>query len=113
MSNWYEAVSLAELEEEEPVGVNVEGRQVMVVRVDDTVYALDDICTHEVAPLSEGFIEDGCIECPLHQGMFDLATGAAVKEPCVEPVRAYPVRINDDTVEIDLGGSDLGGGPTN
>jgi anthranilate 1,2-dioxygenase ferredoxin subunit len=105
VTTWHEVVPLADLEDEEPLGVNVDGQDVMVVLVDEQVYALEDLCTHEVAPLSEGYVEDGCIECPLHQGMFDLATGAAVKPPCVEPVRAYPVRVTGAMVEVDLAGT--------
>lgn len=105
MTVWHEVVQLDDLEDEEPFAANVEGQDLMLVRVDGQVFALEDLCTHEVAPLSEGFVEDGCIECPLHQGMFDLATGDAVKAPCVEPVRAYPVRVTEAMVEVDLEGT--------
>jgi anthranilate 1,2-dioxygenase ferredoxin subunit len=59
-------------------------------------------CTHERVPLSEGFVENGCVECPLHQGLFDIRTGQARKAPCVTPVRTYPLRIVDGRVEINV-----------
>lgn len=102
MTTWHEAIALDDLEDEEPTPVQVDGTPIALVRLDDDVYALHDICTHEVAPLSDGFVEDGCIECPLHQGLFDLATGKAVKEPCTVDVRAYPTRIVNGTVEIGI-----------
>ena len=97
---WHEVGSVDEFDEEEPRGVIAGGVAIAVFRQGDEFFALRDLCTHEVAPLSEGFIEDGCVECPLHQGMFDLRTGEAVKEPCIEPVQTYPVRVVGDMVEV-------------
>jgi anthranilate 1,2-dioxygenase ferredoxin component len=97
---WHEVGAVDEFDEEEPRGVIAGGIAIAVFQVGDEFFALRDLCTHEVAPLSEGFIEDGCVECPLHQGMFDLRTGEAVKEPCIEPVQTYPVRVVGDQVEV-------------
>jgi anthranilate 1,2-dioxygenase ferredoxin subunit len=46
---------------------------------------------------------DHCIECPLHQGQFDVRTGEPLCEPVDEPIRVYPVRVVDGTIEIDVG----------
>ncbi|MDO5683439.1 MAG: non-heme iron oxygenase ferredoxin subunit [Propionibacteriaceae bacterium] len=102
MTTWHQVIALDELEDEEPTPVQVGETPIALVRVADDVYALHDICTHEVAPLSDGFVEDGCLECPLHQGLFDLATGKAVKEPCTVDVRTYQTRVVDGTVEIEM-----------
>ena len=69
---------------------------------DGELYALDNICTHQFAVLSEGYVEDGCIECPLHQGRFSLATGAPLAPPVTEPVRVYPVRTEAGKVYVEL-----------
>lgn len=103
MTTWHEVIAFDELEDEEPLPVTVAGEDIALVRVADDVYALRDQCTHEIAPLSDGYVEDGCLECTLHQGMFDLATGKAVKEPCTVDVKTYPVRVVDGTVEIAVG----------
>jgi nitrite reductase/ring-hydroxylating ferredoxin subunit len=97
---WHEIGAVDEFDEEEPRGVIAGGFALAVFRQGDEFFALRDLCSHEVAPLSEGFIEDGCVECPLHQGMFDLRTGDAVKEPCTEPVQTYPVRVVGEMVEV-------------
>lgn len=100
MITWHDVIALDALEDEEPTPVTVAGIPIALVRVDEDVYALHDECTHEIAPLSDGFVEDGCLECTLHQGMFDLATGKAVKEPCTVDVKTYPTRVVDGNVEI-------------
>lgn len=100
---WHRTVPFDELEEEEPLGVKVGDIPVAIVRVGDSVFALHDECTHEVAPLSDGFVEDGCIECPLHQGTFDLTSGEARSAPCTVPVKVYAVRVVEGIVEVSAG----------
>lgn len=101
MSNWLDVGAVADFPQEEPRAVSVAGEPVAVVRLGAAFFAVHDICTHEVARLSEGFVEDGCIECPLHQGLFDLRTGAARKAPCVTAVRVYATRITADRLEVE------------
>jgi anthranilate 1,2-dioxygenase ferredoxin subunit len=48
-------------------------------------------------------VEDGCVECPLHQGLIDIRTGAPKCAPITEPVRTYPIRIVDGQVEVNVG----------
>jgi 3-phenylpropionate/trans-cinnamate dioxygenase ferredoxin subunit len=50
--------------------------------------------------MSEGYLEDGCIECPLHQARFDIRTGAAMCAPATEPLRTYPVKREGDEIFI-------------
>lgn len=100
MSTWHEVGAADDFGEDDPYPVTAGGVAIALFRVGDEMFALRDVCTHEVAPLSEGFIEDGCVECPLHQGLFDLRTGEPRKEPCVESVQTFPVRVVDGQVEI-------------
>jgi naphthalene 1,2-dioxygenase system ferredoxin subunit len=66
------------------------------------VHCTANQCTHGNAFLSEGFLIDGEIECPLHQGRFDVKTGAPTCEPACDPVRVYPVKIEDGRVFVEL-----------
>jgi naphthalene 1,2-dioxygenase system ferredoxin subunit len=68
------------------------------------VYATADVCTHGGAALSQGFLEGYIIECPLHQGRFDIRTGAAVHPPCKRAVRVFPVRLQGDAILVDISG---------
>jgi 3-phenylpropionate/trans-cinnamate dioxygenase ferredoxin component len=75
---------------------------VALIRTEDAVYALVDCCTHEDYPLSEGFVEDGTVECVLHGSRFDLATGHPDVPPAVAPVQTFPVKVDGDDVLVDL-----------
>lgn len=102
MSTWHDVGSPDEFVEDEPHAVVAAGVKIAVFRVGEELFALHDLCTHENVPLSEGFVEDGCVECPLHQGLFDLRNGEARKEPCVEAVQTYPVRLLDGRVQVQV-----------
>ena len=58
---------------------------------DGEIFATDNICTHAYAKLSDGWIERGEIECPLHAGRFDIRTGKATAPPCADDLKTYPV----------------------
>ena len=72
----------------------------------DEYYALDDTCSHEKASLSEGWIEDGVVECPLHAGKFCLKDGTVQSMPATEDVVAHQLIVEgDDLVLIPAPGS--------
>jgi 3-phenylpropionate/trans-cinnamate dioxygenase ferredoxin subunit len=62
------------------------------------VFAIADTCPHEEASLSEGFLEDGAVECPWHSSLFDVRTGELLGPPATEPVETFPVVIEGDAV---------------
>ncbi len=71
---------------------------------DGTFYALDDICSHAHAYLSEGDVDrdDTTVECPRHGSTFRLDTGEPVTLPATQPVRVYPVKVEGDDVLIEI-----------
>lgn len=99
---WHKAIARDAVEPDDVVGVTIEGTPIAIVRLGDAYFATHDICTHAFAHLSDGFVEDGCLECPLHQGRFDVRTGAAQGTPVTTPVKTYPVKIEDDHVYVAL-----------
>jgi 3-phenylpropionate/trans-cinnamate dioxygenase ferredoxin subunit len=91
-----------------PIGqvavVGAEGRTFCLGHTLDGAWgAVDNVCTHDGGTLGEGEIDDHCVECPRHGAKFDLFSGQVKALPAVYPVNAYPVRIVDGVVEIDLG----------
>lgn len=96
------AANLADLTPDEPFAVLVENEQIALYLVDDEVYATHNVCTHQFALLSDGFLEDGCIECPLHQGKFDVKTGAALCAPVTTPLRTYKVEVANGAVMVEI-----------
>ena len=97
-TNWVDALSTAELPADDVKGVVVAGRDIAVYTVGDAVYATDNLCTHGNARLCDGFLEGHEIECPLHQGKFDIRDGRPVCDPVTDAVRSYPVKIEDGRV---------------
>ena len=106
---WIRALALDDLVADEPSAVQVGGRELAFFRVADEVFATDNRCTHGDARLTEGFQMYHCLECPLHQGQFDVRTGLAMCAPVTEPIRTYPVRIDRGDVWVDLSRSASGG----
>jgi nitrite reductase/ring-hydroxylating ferredoxin subunit len=102
MTTWHDVGAVGSVEEGEVVGLAAGGQPIALFLNDGTYHALHDRCTHGDARLSDGYIEDGCIECPLHQGMFDIATGAVRQAPVTEAVRCYKVRVTGDRIEVEI-----------
>lgn len=80
----------------------VKDRVIAVFNIDGNFYAIDDTCTHMKASLSEGYVEAGEVECPLHAGRFDVRTGEPTASPCTQPVRTYPVQVIEDQIHIEI-----------
>jgi naphthalene 1,2-dioxygenase ferredoxin component len=80
----------------------VQGREIALHCVDGVPYATDNLCTHGAARLCEGFLEGFEIECPLHQGRFDVRDGRALCEPAMQPIVVYRVRVDDSRVLLAL-----------
>jgi naphthalene 1,2-dioxygenase ferredoxin component len=100
---WIKAADRSAVSDGEVVGVAVAGHEIALYDIDGEIFATDDICTHAYAKLSDGWLEKGEIECPLHAGRFDIKTGKATAPPCVDDVKTYPVRVEGDEIQIKLG----------
>ena len=100
---WIDAAALDDLWDGAGLAVDAAGRDLALFRLGDEVLALDNLCTHGNARLCDGFVEDGQVECPLHQGRFDLRTGAPTCEPVTDRVRTWPVRIEGGRVFVQVG----------
>lgn len=75
--------------------VEVDGRAPLAVfNIDGRFFVTDDTCTHGDASLCDGEIDDGVVECPYHQGAFEIATGKPAGAPCSIPLRVYPVNVD-------------------
>lgn len=94
-------VPLASLVDRQPIRVRHPPYDIVVVRVGDAVFALEDACNHSSASLSEGFVRADCLVCPAHGFSFALATGELVDPPgrC-DDQRVYPVQIIDGEAHL-------------
>ena len=99
---WIYAAELADLQTRELMPVSTDGHDLALYSVQGQVFATANQCTHGSAWLSEGFLIDGEIECPLHQGRFDVRTGEPTCEPACEALRTYPIKIEDGRIYVEL-----------
>lgn len=98
---WMFVASSDEVQEGIPFAIEIEGYSMVLCRVaGDEYYATDNLCTHGNALLSEGWLEDCVIECPLHAGQFDVRTGKALCAPVEQDLRIYPVEVRRNEVFV-------------
>jgi len=99
---WHPVGSAAQLSKAGRLAVEVNELRIGVFLVDGTLYAINNLCTHGNACLTDGEL-DGClIECPLHAGLFDLRSGKACGAPAVKHAQTYPVTIEDGHVLVQI-----------
>ena len=94
--------SLDELEIGAARRVEIAGEPVCLVRTDQAVHAVDDVCSHADVSLADGEIDGSTIECWLHGSRFDLVSGAPSGPPAVVPVAVYPVTVLDGDVLVEV-----------
>jgi naphthalene 1,2-dioxygenase system ferredoxin subunit len=96
--NWKRVASVSDVPEDGTLQVSLGGEPVCLYNLGGKVFATHDVCTHGQASLADGFLDGEEIECPLHQGKFNVATGKATAAPCTEDLRTYAVKIENGTV---------------
>ena len=98
--------ALSEVPENGALRVELSDIDIAVIRYENDVYAIQDVCSHAEVPLSEGDVEEfhgaPTIECWLHGSCFDLTSGRPTNLPATEPVPVYPVRVDGDDVFVDV-----------
>lgn len=100
MPHWTTVASLAELPPGARRIVDIDDVRVAVFNLGGEFYAIEDLCTHDYAPLDNGKIEGDEIVCPRHGARFCIKTGAVTAPPAYEPVTAFTVRIHEGLVQV-------------
>lgn len=102
LENCHYAAELSDLDDREPYPVDIAGEEIALVLMDEEIFAINNICTHEYACLSDGYIEDDRIVCPLHLAEFEVRTGAVVEEPAETDLQTYTVVVAEGKVYVQL-----------
>jgi nitrite reductase/ring-hydroxylating ferredoxin subunit len=102
MSDWTPVGKRDQVEQDNPFAASVGETAIGIYEVDGELHAVEDICPHAAAHLTQGFA-DGCeIECPLHNAVFDVTSGKHLRgEPCRD-IKTFPVRVVDARIEVQL-----------
>lgn len=102
MSDFVAVANVADISDPGRLLVEVDERLVVILRVGEEYFAIDDVCTHDGGPLSDGEMDDRTIACPRHGAKFDVRTGEAVTMPATQPTVAHKVRIDGDQLLVKL-----------
>ena len=99
---WQRIAAVSQLRDEEAFPAKLGEVPIALYRLDGQVFAIDDVCTHEFALLSQGFIEGRTVECPLHQAKFDISTGKCLAAPATVDLNRYAVRIEAGEIYVSV-----------
>jgi nitrite reductase/ring-hydroxylating ferredoxin subunit/uncharacterized membrane protein len=99
-TEWTDACAESELSDGAPLAVTVVDTPVLLVRDSGQLRAIGDRCTHRGGPLHEGKLSDGCVECPWHGSIFDLADGSVRRGPASRPAPVFEARVVDGRVQV-------------
>jgi naphthalene 1,2-dioxygenase system ferredoxin subunit len=103
MNNWIDVAAEADLFEGAGIAVTPEGQDIAIFKLEDGgVHAINNLCSHGNAKLCDGFVEGHRVECPFHQALFDVRDGTVSCGPATEPVKSWPVKIENGRVFLNL-----------
>ncbi len=98
MPNFIAVAKTADIPPSAIKSFDVNGEQVLIANWQGTLFATQDLCTHDNGTLSDGALVDGEIECPRHGGRFNPQTGAATQMPAMFPIKTFPVKVDGENV---------------
>jgi 3-phenylpropionate/trans-cinnamate dioxygenase ferredoxin subunit len=101
-SEWVKVAELNRCPPGNLLGVVVGKTQIVLANVDGDVYALEDRCSHQDFPLSDGELEDNQLECIYHGAAFDVCTGRATQLPAIRPVTSFAVEVRDQEIFVQI-----------
>jgi 3-phenylpropionate/trans-cinnamate dioxygenase ferredoxin subunit len=103
MAEFVTVGSATEVGEGEVKAFDANGTAVAVARVDGSLHAFSDVCTHRGCFLANGGeLEDGAIYCECHGSGFSITTGEVLDPPATEPIAVYPVREQDGQLQVEV-----------
>ncbi len=98
--NWVHACTADDIDEEDVLRFDHDDKTYCIYNTADGFFATDGMCTHEDEHLEDGIVIDCVIECPLHQGRFDVRNGKALSAPVRVDLKTWPVKVEQGKVYI-------------
>ena len=103
MTAWTDVCALNDIDDEDVVRFDHNHHTYAVDRYQNKVYATDGLCTHEHVHLADGLVMEYVVECPKHNGRFDIRDGRALGAPVCINLKTYPAKIENGQVLVQLG----------
>ena len=99
-TTFIKVAQVSELRPGEMMPVTIGDDQVLLTNIDGNFHAIDDVCSHAYACLSDGDINGEEASCPLHGGSFNAITGVPINPPAEEPLRVFQVKVDGDDILV-------------
>nr|WP_315243661.1 MocE family 2Fe-2S type ferredoxin [uncultured Albidiferax sp.] len=103
MTHWTEVCALDDIDDEDVLRFDLNNHTYAVYRFNGKVYATDGLCTHEKVHLADGLVMEHVVECPKHNGRFDIRDGRALGAPVCVNLKTYPAKVEGGQVLVQLG----------
>lgn len=98
MNAFEKVATLADFGTGDRLAIVFDDRAVVLFRIGGDLYAVEDVCSHDGQPLTDGPVVGGSVECPRHGARFDLKSGQPLCMPAVEPIKVYEVRVEGENI---------------
>jgi 3-phenylpropionate/trans-cinnamate dioxygenase ferredoxin subunit len=106
MSEFLKAATVSELESGQKLLVEVDERLVILFRIENQFFCIDDVCTHDGGTLSDGEFSGFEIECPRHGARFDVRCGEAKCMPATQNTIAHETKVDGDDILVKINESE-------
>jgi len=100
--DWRAVAKVNEIAAGDSQAIEIENLSIGIFNIGGELYAISNICTHQFALLTAGYLEGEIIECPLHQAHFHVPTGKALSPPADKDLKTYPIRIVGTDILVGL-----------
>ncbi len=98
--DFYVVAATSEVPEGGQLYVELNGEEILVCQHEGNYYAISYYCSHAEFTLEGGYLRNGCITCPYHGAEFSLTDGSVQAPPAFEPIKTYPIKIENDTIKL-------------
>lgn len=102
MENWVDTILEKDLNLGEHHVIVINGTPIAIFNIDNEIFVIEDCCTHQGLPLSDGYMAKGQITCPFHGAQFCLKTGAALSPPAFEKLNTFEARIENKMIQVKI-----------
>jgi len=102
MLDFVKVAEVDDLDEGELMAIDVDGEPVCLAKVNNSIYAFTDNCTHISGPLNEGELEGEVLTCPWHGAQFNVCTGKVLRGPARQDIQTYQVRVEGNSILLSL-----------